>query len=119
MKRLSILVMAIIAFSVSSFASGEYNVLWTLNNKKTFNTITDYVGATPEQNQELRSIFYASAERLRNALVENNKSDAEKALNFNLAKAKEVLKAEQYRKYLQILNVTYNEQRQIFSTENE
>ncbi|MFV0419267.1 MAG: hypothetical protein ACK5KT_11125 [Dysgonomonas sp.] len=119
MKKLSILVMAIVAFSVSTYASSEYNVLWSLNSKKTFETISSYVGTTPEQEKELRNIFYASSERLRDALVENNKEGAEKALNFNLANVKIVLEAEQYRKYLKILNLTYNQQRQAFSTEDE
>lgn len=119
MKRLSILVMAIVAFSVSTYASSEYNVLWSLNNKKTFEAISSYVGTTPEQEKELRNIFYASSERLRDALVENDKEEAEKALNFNLANVKVILEADQYRKYLKILNITYNQQRQAFSIENE
>jgi len=119
MKRLSILILAVVAFSISSYASGEYNVLWSLNNDKTFNAITDFVKTTPEQNSELRDIFYNSTERLKEALTNNDKVKAEKALDFNLANAKAILNAEQYRKYLQILNTTYYQQRQIFDTGNE
>lgn len=119
MKRLSILVMAIVAFCISTYASGEYNVLWSLNNQKTFYAVTEYVGANDEQSKELRDIFYSSSERLRDALVNNNRADAEKALDFNLANAKAILTPEQYRKYLQILNTTYNQQRESFGMSYE
>ncbi|HMM03087.1 MAG: hypothetical protein ACK5KN_13370 [Dysgonomonas sp.] len=109
MKRLSILFVAILAFSISSFASNDYEVLWVLNNKSTFNTVTDYVQASPAQKEQLGNIFYDSAERLKNALQDNDKEGAWKALAFNLANTKSVLSAQQYRKYLAILNATYQQ----------
>lgn len=109
MKRLSILVIAFIAISVSTFANGGYNVLWSLNNRDTFNSVTEFIGATPKQSEELKDIFYSSTMRLQDALVENSNTEAQKALDFNLANAKSILTPEQYRKYLQILNKIYFE----------
>lgn len=110
MKRLLILFVAIVGFSISSFAERDYEVLWVLNNKSTFNTVTDYVQASPNQQELMKSIFYDSAEKLKEALIDNDKDAAEKALYFNLVNVKSVLTVDQYKKYLTILNATIHNQ---------
>ncbi|NDV77428.1 hypothetical protein [Dysgonomonas sp. 511] len=112
MKRLSILLVAILAFSAGSYAvnGNEYNVLWTLNNRSVSQKVSDYVGATPAQTQVLNEIFYASVQRLTDALVEGDKTEAQRALIFNIANVKAVLSKQQFRKYLEILNKTYQQQ---------
>jgi len=112
MKKLSILLVVMLAFSVNSFAKGgdEYSVLWVLNNRVVSQQISDYVQATPEQAQVMEDINYASVQRLTDALTENDKDEAQKALYFNIANVKSVLSKKQYRKYLEILNKTYYQQ---------
>ncbi|MFV0332307.1 MAG: hypothetical protein ACK5KL_21160 [Dysgonomonas sp.] len=110
MKRLLILFAAIAGFSISSFAEKDYEVLWVLNNKSTFNTVTDYVQASPNQQALMKNIFYDSAEKLKDALIENDQQAAEKALYFNLVNVKSVLTVDQYKKYLTILNATIHNQ---------
>jgi len=120
MKRLSILLVAIVAFSVSSFAQqgiGEqYNVLWVLNNTSTAKDIAKYVSASSEQAQAMDNIYYASVQRLTEALTDNNKEKAEEALYFNIANVRSVLTPAQYRKYLTILNKTFYSQQAKFES---
>lgn len=118
MKRLSILFAAVLLFSISSYAQDgdEYNVLWSLNQKSTQGTVTDYVKASPEQSEQLQKIFYDSTQLLVNALTDNNKNGAQKALYYNIANVKSVLSQKQFRKYLEILNMTYHEQQESFTS---
>ncbi|MDH6307661.1 putative membrane protein [Dysgonomonas sp. PFB1-18] len=118
MKRLSILFAAVLLFSISSYAQNgdEYNVLWSLNQKTTQNTVTDYVKASPEQSEQLQKIFYDSTQLLVNALTDNSKNDARKALYYNIANAKSVLSQKQFKKYLEILNITYHQQQENFTS---
>lgn len=118
MKRLSILLVGILIFSINSFAKDgdEYNVLWTLKNSATANAIAEYIEATPEQAQIMDNIYYASVQRLTEALSESSKTEAQKALYFNIANAKAVLSPAQFRKYLTILNKTYYNQQNKFET---
>ena len=111
------MVVAILAFSVSSFASNEYNVLWVLNDRTTFNEVAEFIDADYEQKQQLSEISFDSTQRLKEALVENNKDAAMKALYYNLANAKSILSPTQYKKYLSILNTTYKKQLEVFSAE--
>ncbi|MDR2956523.1 MAG: hypothetical protein LBV43_15730 [Prevotella sp.] len=112
MKKLSVLVIMLLAFTFNSYATGEYNVIWSLNNGRTFDDISEFVGMTPDQAESLRDISYSSAVKLHDAFVKNDKKEAEKALIFNLVNAKAILTPEQYKKYLQILNVTYKKQQE-------
>lgn len=114
MKRLSVLFFALVAFVASSFAGNEYEVLWTLNNQKTFKQVTDYIDASPEQTKLLGTIFYQSQGRLIEAKENSDEKAAEEALSFNLAHTKAVLTPMQYRKYLAILNATYNKKQDDF-----
>lgn len=110
MKRLLILFVAVLGLSISSFAQNSYDVLWVLNNNSTFNAVANYVQASPSQKESMKDIFYDSAEKLKQAMIDNDKEAAEKALYFNLANVKSVLSGKQYKKYLTILNATINNQ---------
>jgi hypothetical protein len=90
MKRLLILVVAVLGLGASSYAQNDYDVLWVLNNKSTFETVAEYVNATSNQKEYMRAIFYDSTEKLKSALIDNDKEAAEKALFFNLANVRSV-----------------------------
>lgn len=111
MKKLSVLLIAILAFSINSFAKqgNEYNALWALKNRAVADKISDFVKATPDQKDQLSDIYYISVQRLTDALSENDAIAAENALYFNIANVKAVLSKDQFKKYLEILNKTYFE----------
>ena len=77
MKRLLILVVAVLGLGASSYAQNDYDVLWVLNNKSTFETVAEYVNATSNQKEYMRAIFYDSTEKLKSALIDNDKEAAE------------------------------------------
>jgi len=116
MKRLSILLVAILAISINSNAreGEEYKVLWVLNNTTTANNIAEYVDATSDQAEALSDIYYTSVARLTEALTDNDRVEAQKALYYNIANVKAILSPQQYRKYLTILNATYHNQQANF-----
>ena len=55
MKRLLILVVAVLGLGASSYAQNDYDVLWVLNNKSTFETVAEYVNATSNQKEYMRA----------------------------------------------------------------
>lgn len=100
MKRLFTAVVALVAFSATSFASNNYAVLNKLNDAKVFRGVTRYLGTNSEQDEQLKFVFQESSRKLRR--------DSEKAMSFNLGNVKAVLTPEQYRKYLMVLNMSVN-----------
>lgn len=111
MKRLFILVAAIIALGSTSFAgNNEYELFSKLNEKEKFEGLSNYLQVNFEQQSYLKDIFALSIKKLEKAMSNGAVTDKEsrKILAFNLANAKDVLSSEQYRKYLIILNTTIN-----------
>ena len=98
MKRLFTAVLAIVAFSATSFASNNYSVLEKLNNDKVFRGLTRYLATTGDQDEKLRFVFEESSKKLR--------KDSDKAMMFNLGNVKAVLTPEQYKKYLVVINMS-------------
>lgn len=98
MKRLFIVVAAIAAFSVSSFANNA--VFAKLTDKATFKNVNRYLDTTSEQESYLKVIFEETSKK--------SEVNAEKAMLFNIANAKAVLTPEQYKKYIIVLNMTVN-----------
>lgn len=108
MKRLFVLGLAIMAFGASSFASGS--LFDKLNNKTSQNGVIRYLDTTYQQDEDLRYIFSESSKRFDRAIAKGETEEvaSKKAINFNLANAKAILSADQYRKYLTVLNITVN-----------
>lgn len=109
MKRLFILAVAIFSLGSVSFASdADYAFLSKLNEKGKFNGLVNYLEADYEQQRYLKEIFELSSKKMEKATRNGEDSEKEirKALAFNLANTKSVLSAEQYKKYLIVLNVT-------------
>ena len=109
MKRLFILAVAIFSLSSVIFASnGDYAFLSKLNEKEKFNGLVNYLEADYEQQRYLKEIFELSSQKMERASRsgENSEKEVKKALAFNLANTKSVLSAEQYKKYLIVLNMT-------------
>lgn len=98
MKRLFTTVVALVAFSATSFATNNYAVLEKLNNEKVFKGITRYLKTTGEQDEQLKFVFAESSKKL--------KRNSEKAMLFNLGNVKAVLSPEQYKKYLVVINMS-------------
>ncbi|PXV63375.1 hypothetical protein CLV62_11492 [Dysgonomonas alginatilytica] len=109
MKRLFILAVALFSLSSISFAAdGNYAFLSKLNEKEKFSGLVNYLGADYEQQRYLKEIFELSSQKMEKASRSGADSEKEvrKALAFNLANTKNVLSAEQYKKYLIVLNMT-------------
>jgi len=110
MKKILILIMIMAATSATTFAinPNEYETFNKLNNKSTFNSLINYLGADKEQAEYLKQVFYVTAEEYKNASNAGNEKLAENVLNYNLRNTKCILSNEQYRMYLKVLNVTIN-----------
>lgn len=111
MKRIFILVAAIVALSSTTFAAnGEYSLISKLNETQKVNAISNYLEASYEQKESLKEIFALSAKKMKSAMVDGKLSEAkaQKAISFNLANTKNILSPEQYKKYLVVLNMTLN-----------
>lgn len=110
MKKILVIIMVLVAGAASTYAinPGDYDVFYKMNNHDTFNGLVRYLNADNEQAENLKYIFSATETKLKSALKNENESDAEKALNFNLGNTKNILTSYQYKKYLTIVNLTIN-----------
>jgi len=110
MKKILVLVMVLFAVSASTFAinPSDYGVFYKLNNKSTFNSLINYLGADKEQADYLKQVFNVTAEELKNASNKGNDKFAESILNYNLHNTKCVLSENQYKMYIKILNLSIN-----------
>nr|WP_297168778.1 hypothetical protein [uncultured Dysgonomonas sp.] len=109
MKRLFILAVAIFSLGYAAFAANnDYSFLSKLNDKEKFNGLVNYLEADYEQQRYLKEIFELSSQKMERASRsgENSEKEVKKALAFNLANTKSILSAEQYKKYLIVLNMT-------------
>ena len=110
MKKILVIVMVLVAGATSTFAMNptDYEVFYKLNNTSTFNGLVRYLNADSEQAESLKYVFELAENKIKTALKAENEVDAEKAMNFNLANAKDILTPRQYKKYLTIINLTIN-----------
>jgi hypothetical protein len=102
--------MVLVAGATSTFAvnPAECDVIYKLNNPSTFTGLMKYLNADGEQAEYLKLVFSKAEDKMRIALKADNEVEAEKAINFNLGNAKNVLTSYQYKKYLAIINLTVN-----------
>jgi hypothetical protein len=79
-----------------------------MNNSSTFKGLVRYLKADSEQTENLKYIFEVTNNEMQTALKADNEKAAEKAMNFNLGNARNILTSYQYKKYLTIINLTIN-----------
>jgi hypothetical protein len=110
MKKILVIIMVLVAGATSTFAMNpsDYEVVYKLNNPSTFRGLVRYLKADSEQAETLKYVFELGENKMKTALKAENEVDAEKAMNFNLGNAKNILTAKQYKKYLTIINLTIN-----------
>jgi hypothetical protein len=108
--------MVLVAGATSTFAisPADSDVFSKLNNGSTFTGLMKYLNADGEQTSYLKQVFALTEEKMKTALKAENELAVEKAMNFNMGNAKNVLTSYQYKKYLTIINLTvmnnrYNE----------
>ncbi len=108
MKKILVLVMIAMATAGSAFAENpvKYETLYKLNNDVTFNSMARYLNADEDQKDQLKYVFLKTEDKIKSALKNEDLTAADKALRFNLANAKYILSAEQYKKYIAVLNVS-------------
>jgi len=108
MKKILVIVMVLVAGVTSTFAvnPADYDVFCKLNNSATFRGLVKYLNADSEQAEYLKEVFSLTEAKMTTALKADNEAAAEKAMNFNLGNAKNVLTSYQYKKYLAIINLT-------------
>ena len=102
--------MVLVAGAISTYAvnPADYEVFNKLNDNTTFNGLVRYLNADSEQAENLKYVFSVAGNKMEAALKAENEADAEKAINFNLGNAKNILTDYQYKKYLTIINLTIN-----------
>jgi hypothetical protein len=110
MKKILVIVMVLVAGATSTFAinPSDYEVFYKLNDNSTFKGLVKYLKADSEQAENLNYIFTVAENEMKTALNSDNEAGAEKAMNFNLGNAKNILTEYQYKKYLAIINLTIN-----------
>lgn len=100
----------VMVFAFSALAVGQvkgYDFMTKLDQRKTYQAISQYVGANFDQHDAMKVVFSTSASKMGKAIEANDEAQVQKALNFNLANMRAILSKEQYRKYLTLLNVSY------------
>ena len=118
MKKVLVLVM--VAFATSAFAinPGNYKTVYKLNNESTFNALVRYLAVDENQADQLKYVFQITENKMKSALKSENELAADKVLLFNVANAKYILSDEQYKKYLVVLNLSVNNDKEDFLTQN-
>ncbi|MDR3651888.1 MAG: hypothetical protein P4L34_02825 [Paludibacter sp.] len=110
MKKILVLVLVMVATSTFTFAinPSDYGVFYKLNNKSTFTSLMNYLGADKGQANYLKEVFNVTADELQNASKTGNDKFADNVVNYNLYNTKCILSDNQYRMYLKIINLSVN-----------
>ncbi|MBP1638558.1 MAG: hypothetical protein H6Q17_141 [Bacteroidetes bacterium] len=108
MKKMMLVLAVLVAGATSVYAVSpvETGVFYTINNEPVFNRLMRYLDADGEQSENLKYIFEATTSKLKTAAKDGNDAAYSKAVNFNLANAKNILTRSQYIKYLSMINLT-------------
>ena len=110
MKKIVLAIVALVAVATSTKAINpvECEVFYKLNDSIAFNRVMTYIDADSDQAEHLKYICEITELRMKAALKDGDEAKAEKAMNFNLANAKNTLSGYQYKKYLTLINLTAN-----------
>ena len=110
MKKILVVILVALASASSTFAinPADCEVFYKLNKTSTFEGLVRYLKADSEQAENLKYIFEVTENKMKTALNTENEVSVEKALKFNLANAKNILTKYQYKKYLEIVNLSVN-----------
>jgi len=109
-----------VAIATSAFAinPGNYKTVYKLNNESTFNALTRYLAVDENQADQLKYVFQLTENKMKSALKSENELAADKVLLFNVANARYILSDEQYKKYLVVLNLSVNNDKENLLTQN-
>ena len=118
MKKVLVLVMVALATSAFAINPGNYKVVYKLNNETTFNSLARYLNVDDTQADQLKYVFELTENKMKSALKSDNDVAVDKVLLFNIANAKYILTDEQYKKYLVVLNLSVNNSKDEFLTQN-
>ena len=82
MKKIFVLAIIALATVSNSFALdlNEYKVFYKLNNEKTFNSLSRYLGTSSAQEEQLKYVFTETERKMKSAVGSENDAAAEKAL---------------------------------------
>jgi len=110
MKKILVLVLVLVATTASTFAinPSDYGVFYRLNDKTTFTSVINYLGADKAQADYMKLVVNETAASLQSASKTGNDKLAENAMNYNLYNAKCILSTDQYKKYLVLINLSIN-----------
>ncbi len=111
-----VLVLAFVALtSVATYALDlhEYKVFYKLNNEKTLTSLSRYLNTDKQLQNQLKTEFMLTEQKIRSAVEKENEFAAEEAMNSNLEFLKKVLTTEQYDKFIVALNATIDNSRVI------
>ena len=105
-----VLVLLMVAFATSAFAVNptNYKVVYKLNNETTFKSLARYLEVNDSQADQLKNVFKITENEMKTALSSNNMILADNVLIYNVKNTKYILSDEQYKKYLKILNISFN-----------
>jgi hypothetical protein len=110
MKKILVVIMVWVACSTATFAfnPGDYNAFFKLTNKTAFTGLVGYIDADQEQVAFLQHVFKVTEQELKSAVNKQNEAAADNVVNYNLRNTKCILSENQYRKYLEFVNVYLN-----------
>jgi len=108
MKKMMLVLAVLVAGATSTYAVNpvETGVFYSINNEPVFNHLMKYLDVDGEQSDNLKYIFEATTNKMKTAAKSDNEVAYSKAVNFNLANAKNILTRSQYVKYLSVINIT-------------
>ena len=118
MKKVLVLVLVTIATSAFAINPGNYKAVYKLNNEPTFDALVRYLDVDETQADQLKYVFQLTESKMKSALKSENELAADKVLLFNVANAKYILTDEQYKKYLVVLNLSVNNDKDNLLTQN-
>lgn len=108
MKKIVLVLMIFVAGATVASAINpvHYKVFNSFNNEPVFNRLVKYLNADGDQVDNLKYVFELTENRMKSAVKSDNDAAFQKAMNFNLANAKNILSRDQYTKYLSMVNIT-------------
>lgn len=122
MKKI-ILVLAVVFAGFTTVMANEMElakaqVFTKLSNESTFKSLVRYLDTDYEQEENLKYVFMLTSKKVNRALNNESVKDAEKAIMFNIGNVKHILNAEQYRKYLLVLNMSIYSKEDVYVANN-